>query len=159
MQNAGRSYNTGLEVALTQNIKKRLILNLSANAYQNSIEAFTVENKYPIVQTYSAERKQMVSGNFKVNISFHFQRGWDLQLASVYLAPDIIPQGKTAQRYSLDIGVKKSRQKGRGELYMNASDLLNTMVVKKEIKGNGFTYVSADYYETQVIRIGYNYKF
>ena len=42
---------------------------------------------------------------------------------------------------------------------MNATDLFNTMVIDKRIQGNGFYYVSTDYYETQVIRIGYSYKF
>ena len=35
----------------------------------------------------------------------------------------------------------------------------NTMIVKKEIQGEGFDYISSDYYETQVIRVGYSYKF
>jgi len=37
--------------------------------------------------------------------------------------------------------------------------LLNTMITKKEITGQGFIYTSDDYYETQVIRVGYSYKF
>jgi len=37
--------------------------------------------------------------------------------------------------------------------------MLNTMVTRKEINGNGFSYVSADYYETQVMRVGYGLKF
>lgn len=62
-------------------------------------------------------------------------------------------------RFSLDLGLKKTIQKGKGELFLNASDLLNTMIIKKEIKGQGFNYISNDYYETQVIRLGYSYKF
>ena len=50
-------------------------------------------------------------------------------------------------------------QKGKGEVYLNATDILNTMIIKKEIMGNNFKYTSDDYYETQVIRFGYNYKF
>ncbi len=42
---------------------------------------------------------------------------------------------------------------------MNATDVANTLRLKKEITGNGFRYTSTDYYETQVFRIGYNYKF
>ncbi len=37
--------------------------------------------------------------------------------------------------------------------------MLNTMIIKKEIQGNGFSYVSTDYLETQVVRVGYNFKF
>jgi hypothetical protein len=84
---------------------------------------------------------------------------FDAQLTAVYLAPDIIPQGKIAQRFALDLGIKKSLQKGKGELFINATDILNTMIIKKEIQGAGFNYISTDYYETQVIRLGYNYKF
>ena len=47
----------------------------------------------------------------------------------------------------------------KGEFIINATDLLNTLVIKKEIQGQDFSYTSNDYYETQVIRVGYNYKF
>jgi hypothetical protein len=56
-------------------------------------------------------------------------------------------------------GIKKSIQNGKGELYFNASDFLNTMVIKRTIQGNNFNYVSSNFHETQVFRIGYNYKF
>lgn len=159
MQNAGKSYNTGVELVFTQDVKKWLTFNLSLNGYENSIEGFTVENKYPITHTFTAERQQQYSGNIKFNGNFHLRKQFDIQVTSIYLAPDIIPQGKIDQRYSLDIGIKKAIQKGKGEVFLNATDILNTMVIKKEIKGAGFKLISSDYYETQVIRIGYNYKF
>ncbi len=76
-----------------------------------------------------------------------------------YLAPDLIPQGRIQQRFSCDVGLKKSLSNGKHELVVNATDLFNTMKIKKTINGDGFKYNSADYYETQVIRVGYNYKF
>ncbi len=91
--------------------------------------------------------------------AFHFSKSVNAQLTAIYLAPDIIPQGKIKSRFSLDLGLKKAIQNGKGELFINASNLLNTMVIKKEINGQGFTYTSNDYYETQVIRFGYSYKF
>ena len=94
-----------------------------------------------------------------MNNSFHFPKNIDAQITSIYLAPDIIPQGKIKSRFSLDLGLKKAIQNGKGELFFNATDLLNTMVIKKEIQGQGFYYTSDDYYETQVIRLGYSYKF
>lgn len=80
----------------------------------------------------------------------------DLQVSA---APDIIPQGKIGTRFSVDVGLKKQVQKSKGEFYINASDLFNSLTIKKELMGNGFTFSSTDYYETQVIRIGYNLKF
>lgn len=158
-QNAGRSNNTGLEIVLTQEVAKWYSFNLNLNGYHNQINAFSVENKYPVPNTFSADKQEIISGNIKLNNTFHLPKNFDAQLTAIYLAPDIIPQGKIAQRFSLDFGIKKSLQKGKGELFLNATDILNTMIIKKEIQGQGFKYISTDYYETQVIRLGYNYKF
>ena len=158
-QNAGKSNNTGLEVVLNQEVAKWYSFNINANAYYNQIDAFTVENLYPVPHIFSADKQSLFSGNVKLNNIFHLPKNFDFQVTAVYLAPDIIPQGKIGQRFSLDLGLKKSIQKGKGELFFNANDLLNTMVIKKDIQGNGFRYTSSDYYETQVIRLGYSYKF
>ncbi|MFT3980098.1 MAG: TonB-dependent receptor [Ferruginibacter sp.] len=158
-QNAGKSYNSGIEVILNQKISAAYSFNVNGNIYRNQINAFTVENLYPQPNTFSAEKQDIVSGNIKLNNIFHFAGGMDGQLTAVYLAPDIIPQGKISSRFSIDMGLKKTVQKGKGEVFANATDLLNTMVIRKQVKGAGFRYTSDDYYETQVIRIGYNYKF
>ena len=158
-QDAGKSNNTGLEVVLNQEVAKWYSFNINANAYYNQIDAFTVENLYPVPHIFLADKQTIFSGNVKLNNIFHLPKNFDFQVTAVYLAPDIIPQGKIGQRFSLDLGLKKSIQKGKGELFFNANDLLNTMVIKKDIQGNGFRYTSSDYYETQVIRLGYSYKF
>lgn len=158
-QNAGKSYNTGLETIWNQKVSDIYSFNVNGNLYRNQINAFTVQNLYPQPNTFSADRQTAISGNIKMNNVFHFSKGLDMQFTLVYLAPDIIPQGKTKSRFTMDAGVKKTIQKGKGELFMNASDLLNTMVIRKSVQGNGFAYTSNDYYETQVIRLGYSYKF
>ena len=159
MQNADRSYNTGIELIFSQELVKWFSFNINVNAYQNTINQFTVVNKYPTTNIYNAPKQEIISGNTKLNCMFKLPKSLDIQLTAVYLAPDIIPQGQIGQRFSLDFGIKKSIQKNKGELFINATDLLNTMQIKKNIQSNDFKYVSTDYYETQVIRIGYNYKF
>ena len=158
-QNVNKSYNSGIEMVVAQEISTLYSFNINLNAYRNQIDAFIVENKYPIPHTFSADKQKIFSGNIKLNNTFHFTKSIDAQLTAIYLAPDIIPQGKIKSRFSLDIGIKKSIQKGQGELYFNATDLLNTMVIKREIQGQGFNYTSDDYNETQVLRIGYSFKF
>lgn len=158
-QNVDRSYNSGLELIWSQDIKPWYSLNLNLNGYRNQINAFTVENLYPVRHTFSADEQKILSGNIKLNNTFRIPKGVEAQLTAIYLTPDIIPQGNIHARFSLDMGIKKTIQDGKGELFMNANDLLNTMVIKKDIQGNGFNYTSKDYYETQVIRVGYGYKF
>lgn len=158
-QNAGKSLNSGIEIIMGQDMTKMYSMNLNINVYYNQINAFSVKNLYPVPNTFSAEEQQVYSGNIKLNNQFHFTKKLDAQISLVYLAPDIIPQGKIGSRFSLDVGIKKSVQNGKGEFFINGTDLLNTMRIKKEIIAENFNYKSADYYETQVIRIGYLYKF
>lgn len=156
-QNAGKSHNMGAEMVINQQMSKVYTLNVSLTVYKNIIRAFSVENLYPFKSTFSAAQDEIVSGNVKFNNNFNINNGLKMQLSAIYLAPDLIPQGQIAQRFSLDFGLKKAYRKG--EISFNANDLLNTMIVKKDIKGQGFNYVSTDYNETQVFRLGYSWKF
>ena len=158
-QNAKKSYNTGFEIVYSNDIVKWFSFNINLNGYRNRIDAFTVENLYPVANTFTAQKQEIFSGNAKLNTIFHLPKNFNLQATFIYLAPDIIPQGKIAARYSLDFGIKKSIHNDKGELFLNATNVANTMLIKKQIQGNGFNYTSSDYYETQVIRIGYTYKF
>lgn len=158
-QNAGKSYNSGIEVVVSQEFSEKITMNLNLNGYYNQIDAFTVVNQYPVVNTFTAENQAVYSGNVKLNTNFKLGKSTEAQLTAIYLAPDIIPQGTIDSRFSLDLGIKTAVQNGKGELFFNATDLLNTMVIRKEVNGNNFSYTSSDYYETQVIRLGYNYKF
>ena len=158
-QNVNKSSNTGVEMVISQDIVKWYSSNINLNAYYNQIGAFTVQNLYPQPNTFSAAKQDVFSGNIKWNNTLHLAKKVDAQVTAIYLAPDIIPQGKIKSRFSIDLGLKKSVQNGKGEFFINATDLLNTLVIKKEIQGQDFSYTSNDYYETQVIRLGYNYKF
>ena len=62
-------------------------------------------------------------------------------------------------QFSVILGLKKTIQKGKGELFLNGTDVLNTLRIHKTITGNGFSYVTTDYYETQAFRLGYSWKF
>jgi outer membrane receptor protein involved in Fe transport len=158
-QNAGKSYNTGIEALWSHDVSKKFNYNFTVNVYHNQIDAFTINNKYPVETIFTAEKQEIISGNAKLNLMFHLKKEVDIQLTAIYLAPDIIPQGTISQRFTMNLGVKKNVQKGKGEFFFNASDLFNTMIVSTQIRGNNFNYTSSNYYETQVFRLGYSNKF
>lgn len=158
-QNAGKSYNTGFELIWDQDVNDWYSFDLNLNGYQNRIDAFITENRYPEPNTFTVDKQEIFSGNAKLNSKLKFSEDFTGQLTAIYLAKDIIPQGVIQARFTLDLGVKKVIQDGGGELFFNATDLLNTMVIKKTINGDDFNYTSTDYYETQVFRVGYSYKF
>lgn len=156
-QNAGRSHNSGVELIWQQQVTPWLALNTNFNVYKSVINAFTVKNLYPVPVTFKADRESLTSGSGKINANLRLSKSIEAQVSAVYLAPDLIPQGRTGARFSVDAGIKK--QLTKGELFANATDVFNTLVIRKTINGAGFHYISHDYYETQVYRIGYNYKF
>ncbi len=158
-QNAGRSYNSGLEAILEQKVSPAYSFNLNANVYRNQINGFSVENRYPTPTVFSQPQQDLISGTVKMNNNFKFSKVLNGQATLIYLAPDLIPQGRIGQRFSLDVGLKQIVQKGRGEVFLNATDLLGTLVIRKDIQGTDFNYRSTDYAETQVVRLGYSYKF
>ena len=158
-QNGGRSWSTGSELVWQQSVSPKLSLSANANAYRKAFDAFSVVNEYPVPVRYSSARQQLTSGNVKLNAVIKLPRDWQTQVSSIYLAPDLLPQGRIESRFSLDVGMKKLVQKGRGEIIVNATDLLNTMQAQRTIRGTDFRIVSTDYAETQVIRVGYNWKF
>jgi outer membrane receptor protein involved in Fe transport len=158
-QNAGRSWSTGSEVVWQQTVSPRLSVNANANLFRRVFDAFSVLNLYPIPVRYSAGREQLTSGTVKLSAVVDLPRAWRTQLSTVYLAPDLLPQGRIESRFSVDVGAKKSVQNGRGEIVVNATDLLGTNQAQRTIRGTDFRLVSTDYLETQVIRVGYNWKF
>jgi outer membrane receptor protein involved in Fe transport len=158
-QNAGLGINTGLEMVFSQKLAKNLTFNLNANGYQNIIDAFEIVNAYPSNINFSREREEIFSGNVKTNFVWNLPKQMNFQFTATYLAPDLLPQGKILSRYYADLGVTKKIQNGKGELLLNASDIFNTLVVRQEIQGTDFQLISDDYYETQVFRLGYNYRF
>jgi len=158
-QNAGRSWITGSELVWQQTVSPSVSLSTNANVYRTTIGAFSVLNRYPAPVTYRADKESLVSGTFKVNANLMLPRRIDARVSSIYLAPDLFPQGRVGARYALDVGLRKSVQQGRGEVVLNATDLLNTNQLRRTLRGTDFRYVSTDYLETQVVRLGYTRKF
>lgn len=158
-QNADKGQNTGVELVLNQELERKIRLNANGNIYRNNIGAFTIVNAYPSNITYNGKKQNIITGNAKINLIANILKDTELQITGIYLAKDIIPQGKILARYSIDAGLTKKIQNGKGELFINASDILNTLVMRQEIEGTTFSLVSDDYYETQVIRVGYQYRF
>lgn len=158
-QNADKGQNTGVELVLNQQLGSNLRLNANGNIYRNSIGEFTIVNAYPNNISYIGQKQSIITGNTKLNLIAEILKETELQITGIYLARDIIPQGKVLARYSVDAGLTRKIQKGKGELFINASDIFNTLVMRREIEGTSFRLVSDDYYETQVVRVGYQYRF
>ena len=158
-QNAGRGSNSGVELNFDYRFTDWLKMNLNSNYYYNIINAFEITNAYPIDTDFSQEEQSNFTGNIKWNTQLKLPKEFSLQTTFTYLARDIIPQGEIKARYSFDLGIKKSVQEGKGEFFFNVSDLFNTFQLKTVRNDDDFNIVATDFFETQVFRLGYTYRF
>ncbi|MCC5929891.1 MAG: TonB-dependent receptor [Cyclobacteriaceae bacterium] len=158
-QNGGNGWNTGLELVWSGKINDFISVNINSTLYQNRIAAFSIINAYPGMVRFDRTEEKNFTGNVKLNGLLKFGKYTELQLTAIYLAPDIVPQGRILARYHVDAGLTRKIQNGNGELFVNASDLFNTLVISYQLEGNDFALNSDDFFETQVFRLGYNYRF
>ncbi len=158
-QNFGKSTNAGFEIVAEQQITPWWSVDGSFNWYRNTIEAHSGTVYYPTEMTYSVDGSATDTWNLKANTSFDLDCGLSAQVSFIYNAPDITPVSSLSDHYSLNLGVSYPVIKGAGEIYLNATDLLNTDKTTETIYSEGLKMVRTDYLETQVITLGFKYKF
>lgn len=158
-QNVGSGNQAGIEFLFSHQVSEVWKLSGSFNLYQNTIDAFTGELLFPYVRPFSIPETKSNTWDMKIQNQFLLSDGWQIQLAYLYYAPVNVPQGRQLSRASVDAGIKKSVWNQKGEILLSANDLFNQFGIRQELKGEGFSNVYENYYETQVIRLGVRYKF
>jgi outer membrane receptor protein involved in Fe transport len=158
-QNVGRATNSGTEVILTQDLGEMVKLSGSFNGYRIVSGPHTGEMLFPYHREFTIDRTVDLTWDTKLSGQVELPWSLDLQLSWIYYAPKTIPQGEQLARSSLDLGIRKKLFGGSGELSFSASDLMNRFGIRQEIQGDGFSALYENYYETQVIRLGYKHKF
>jgi outer membrane receptor protein involved in Fe transport len=158
-QNTGYATNTGIELLMSQDITKNWKLSASLNWYVNHIDHYTGTLLFPYVRPFSIEKSSDNAGDFKINNEITLPANWTLQLTGLYYSEKNIPQGKQLSRSSIDAGLKKIAWEGHAEFTLSASDIFNTFGLRQKIVGEGFSASYENYYETQIIRVGFKYKF
>ncbi|MDG1805359.1 outer membrane beta-barrel family protein, partial [Flavicella sp.] len=157
--NTGSATNTGVELVFSQQVLEFWKLSGNGNLYNNSIAAYQGTLYFPYEHTFNVEASSEYTWDAKLNNQFEFENDLSFQLTAIYMADKNIPQGKQFSRASIDIGAKKKIWEGKGEINFAATDIFNTYGIKQNIKGDGFTAVYENYYQTQVFRLGLKYKF
>jgi outer membrane receptor protein involved in Fe transport len=158
-QNTGSATNTGIELIFSQQILKAWKLSGSFNGYNNEIDAYSGTMYFPYERPFSIDASSDKTWDMKVNNQIILPKGLEIQLTGVYYAEKDIPQGKQFSRSSIDLGIKKEIMEGKGEIIFSFSDIFNDFGIRQEYTGDGFTALYENYYETQVARLGFKYKF
>ena len=158
-QNTGKSTNTGLELLFSQDIAEYWKLTSSANVYRNVIDAFEGTLLFPYERSFFIDRSSSFAGDFKISSTFELPWAMEAQLTGLWFSKRNIPQGDELSRSAVDIGLKKTLWEKRGEITFSATDIFNRFGLRQRLSGQGFMALYENYYETQVLRIGFKYKF
>ena len=158
-QNVGSGTDSGLEVIVAQDISDSWELSGSINWYDSVIDADEVTLLFPIARPFSVERSRNNTWDFKLNNLFEFSNELQVQVSIVYYAEKNIAQGTQAARSSVDLGISKPIMGDKGEIVFSFVDVFNDFGIKQFISGDGFNAIYENYYETQVVSVGFNYQF
>jgi outer membrane receptor protein involved in Fe transport len=158
-QNTGAGTNTGIELVLSQEISDAIKLTGSLNWYNNHIDAFTGTVLFPYERPFHILKSDEKTWDAKFNGLFNIAKDFQAQVTAIYYAPKNVPQGRILSRSSLDLGLKKTIIKGKGEITYSISDIFYRFGIRQEIVGEEFTGRYENNYETQVMRLGFRYKF
>ena len=158
-QNVGSAKNTGVELLFSQNIFKFWKFKSSFNLYKNIIDEYEGNLLFPYQRSFVIQRKIDQTWDLKTTNLLTLPKDFQLQLIYIYYAPKNIPQGKKFARSSLDLGIKKSIWQNKGEIIFSFNDIFNKNGIKQKLQEENFEAVYENYYDTQVVRLGFKYKF
>jgi hypothetical protein len=144
---------------LSQEISDAIKLTGSLNWYNNHIDAFTGTVLFPYERPFHILKSDEKTWDAKFNGLFNIAKDFQAQVTAIYYAPKNVPQGRILSRSSLDLGLKKTIIKGKGEITYSISDIFYRFGIRQEIVGEEFTGRYENNYETQVMRLGFRYKF
>ena len=156
--NVGSATNKGLELIFNQDITKFWKFTFSTNLYNNIIKAYQDTLLFPYKRLFSIDKTSDNSSDIKLINQLNFAKGTQVQLSILYYTPKNIPQGRQYARSSVDAGIKQKLLKGRGDLSISFTDIFNDFGIKQKINGDGFSVIYENYYETQIVSIGFKYK-
>lgn len=157
--NTGSASNRGMEVVLSQSLFEIWKVNGNFNYYYNKIAAYEGALLFPYPHTFTISESTGNTWNMKLSNTFSLPKNYQLQLTGIYSAPVNIPQGIQLGRSSIDFGIKKIILRGKGEIILSASDIFNNYGLEQEIVSDGFRVNYENYYETQIISLGFKMKF
>ncbi|MBN2028839.1 TonB-dependent receptor [bacterium] len=157
--NVGSGSNTGMELLFSQGIARFWKLTGSFNLYQNLIDAYEGTLLFPYSRPFTIQQTKDQTWDLKITHLLTLPTDFQIQLVVIYYAPKNIAQGKQFARSSTDLSIKKGILQNRGEIVFTFNDIFNRNGIKQEYREEDFNALYENYYDTQVVQLGFKYKF
>ena len=134
--NLTKQQNSGVELVAKNRIFRIINLTSSVNMYYNKLNA-AVYNPSPDINV-KIDGQENFSWDAKMIANLMLSRTFSAQLTGQYIAPQIIPQGKMFEMYSVDFGLRKTFFDRNLTLALTGRDIFNTRKTRTTTSGVGF---------------------
>ena len=157
--NLTKQQNTGLELVSKNRLFKFVNLTTSVNLYHARLNEATYQDPFNAAIKVNIPGNSNFSWDTRVLANLMFSRTFSGQITGMYSAPQIIAQGKRAQDYSVDLGLRKTFMDKKINLNLMVRDLLNSRKMSATSWGDGFYQVSENRFSGRMIGLTVTYNF
>ena len=157
--NVATSQNTGLELISKNNFSRILSLTTSLNMYYSELNAAVYQNPYDASITTTIPGQNNFSWTASELLNFNLSKTFSGQITGRYSSPQIISQGLKQEKYTIDLGVRKTFMDRKLSVNLNVRDLLNSNRDKSTTSGTGFNQTSENYFNARMVNLSVSYNF
>jgi len=157
--NVANSQNTGLELISKNRLFRILNLTTSLNGYYSKLDPAIYTNPYDATITTTIPGQNNLSWTGSMLANFMLSKSFSGQITARYSSPQIIAQGQKQQKYSIDMGLRKTFLDRNLSVNLNVRDLLNSNKDKSTTSGTGFSQTSESFFHTRMINLSLSYNF
>lgn len=157
--NIANSQNTGLELISKNSLFRILNLTTSLNLYYSKLDSGMYVNPYDPAITTTIPGQNNFSWTAGILANFLLSKTFSGQITAQYASPQIIAQGIKQEKYSIDMGLRKTFLDRNLSVNLNVRDLLNSNKDKSTTSGTGFSQSSESFFHTRMINLAVSYSF
>lgn len=157
--NVANSQNTGFELISKNRVFKVLNLTTSLNLYDSRLDSAVYVNPYNAAITTTIPGQNNFSWTASMMANFMLSKTFSGQVTARYASPQIIAQGLKQDKYSIDLGLRKTFLDRKLSVNLNVRDLLNSNKDKSTTSGTGFSQTSESYFHTRMLNLSVSYNF
>lgn len=157
--NIANSQNTGLELISKNSLFRILNLTTSLNLYYSKLDSAVYVNPYNPAITTTIPGQNNFSWTANILANFMLSKTFSGQITAQYASPQIIAQGLRQEKYSIDMGLRKTFMDRNLSVNLNVRDLLNSNKDKTTTSGAGFSQSSESFFHTRMVNLSVSYTF
>lgn len=156
--NANSSNRVGAEFTLQQTIAKNFDITPNLNLQYRNVNADAGNNTNLSNEGFNWESKLIVNYKIQSERAGIFNN-LGFQLTGEYESPEIIPQGKRKEQYSVDFALRKELFNRKGSITFNVNDVFNSRRFGTIYDTENFYQDSYRRWNVRTFRLVFSYRF